>query len=393
MFFSRSTAAAALVAGLPVVFAQTFTSCNPTEKVCPSDAGLAVSHFSSDFTQGSSANASWTAAAYSFINYGPKGAEFTIAKTGQAPTVATDFYFLFGRVDVTMQAAEGQGIISSIVLESDDLDEIDWEFLGGNYTTVETNFFGKGNTTTYDRAIYYPVDSPQTKFHTYSIDWSPQQLTFEIDNNVIRTIPFSDHMTVYGKNYPQTPMRLKLGNWAGGAEGQPKGTVEWAGGPTDFSKAPFTMYVSKVEITNSMPAESYTYGDLSGDWQSIKLGGAVSGSSSSSASASATSSATDSSSTASATDDSSSSAVTSSASVPTASLGVGDVSNQSGAIVSSTVVGNYTPTATGTGLKTSTATKSTATSTITPSTGAASTNQALAASGLISMALGLFMLL
>jgi len=42
-----------------------------------------------------------------------------------------------------MQAAAGTGIVSSIVLQSDDLDEVDWEMIGGNTTFVETNFFGK----------------------------------------------------------------------------------------------------------------------------------------------------------------------------------------------------------------------------------------------------------
>lgn len=43
-----------------------------------------------------------------------------------APTMQTDFYFFFGLVEVTMKAASGTGIVSSIVMESDDLDEFDW---------------------------------------------------------------------------------------------------------------------------------------------------------------------------------------------------------------------------------------------------------------------------
>jgi hypothetical protein len=89
-------------------------------------------------------------------------------------------------------------------------------------------------------------------------------------------------------------MRLKLGNWAGGAEGNPKGTIEWAGGKTDFSKAPFDMYVQDVSIKNYNPAASYEYGDKSGSWQSIKINkdGSSSNDTSSSSSASSGSSAT-----------------------------------------------------------------------------------------------------
>lgn len=57
---------------------------------------------------------------------GPNGGEFTINKKGDAPTIQTDFYFLFGRVDVKMKIAPGTGVVSSVVLQSDDLDEIDW---------------------------------------------------------------------------------------------------------------------------------------------------------------------------------------------------------------------------------------------------------------------------
>lgn len=128
--------AAVLAVSVPLSLAQTSTDCNPTEKSCPSDTGLDQTTFTSDFTQGSSANASWSAAAYTTINYGSQGAEFTISKAGEAPTIETDFYFFFGYVEVKMKAAPGQGIVSSIVLESDDLDEIDLEFLGGNTAQV-----------------------------------------------------------------------------------------------------------------------------------------------------------------------------------------------------------------------------------------------------------------
>jgi len=271
MRFSRSTAAAFAAAALPVAFAQTFTDCNPTEKSCPSDAGLNAASFSADFTKGSSANTSFSAAAYSTINYGPLGMEFTISQEKQAPTIQTDFYFLFGRVDVKMRASPGQGIISSIVLQSDDLDEIDWEFVGGDTAQVQSNFFGKGNTTLYNRVQYIKVGTPQDTFHTYSLDWNADRLQYIIDGTVVRTLSANDPLTNYGSNYPQTPMRLKLGSWCGGCSGSPEGTVEWAGGKTTFEGAPFNMYVASVNIQNNNPASSYTYGDLSGTWKSIKI--------------------------------------------------------------------------------------------------------------------------
>ena len=60
------------------------------------------------------------------ISHGPKGAGFSIKQRGDAPTMQTKFNIFFGRVEASMVAAPGQGVISSFILESDDLDEIDW---------------------------------------------------------------------------------------------------------------------------------------------------------------------------------------------------------------------------------------------------------------------------
>ena len=54
------------------------------------------------------------------------GAIFTITKDSQAPLIKSKKYIFFGKVEVTMKAAPGRGIVTSIVLESDDRDEIDW---------------------------------------------------------------------------------------------------------------------------------------------------------------------------------------------------------------------------------------------------------------------------
>jgi len=92
MRFSRTSAV--LAAAAPFVAAQTSTNCDPTKQSCPADTGLNAASFMADFTQGSSANTSFSAAAYTFIDYNSQGAEFTITKAGQAPTIQTDFYIV-----------------------------------------------------------------------------------------------------------------------------------------------------------------------------------------------------------------------------------------------------------------------------------------------------------
>lgn len=70
-------------------------------------------------------------------------------------------------------------------------------------------------------------------------------------------------------------MYIRIGIWAGGDPSNREGTITWAGGLTDYSQAPFTMYVKSVHISNYNPAKSYSYSDNSGSSKSIKLDGAA----------------------------------------------------------------------------------------------------------------------
>lgn len=172
-----------------------------------------------------------------------------------------------------LKASPGTGIVSSAILESDTLDEIDLEWLGGadKVSEVQSNYFGKGNTTTFDRGEFHKVDATQTVARNYTIVWKSDATTWYIDSVPVRTLKFED--AVGGKNYPQTPMNIRIGNWAGGSPGNDKGTVEWAGGVTDFAQGPFTMVLEKVEVVNENPGSSYTYGDMSGGFESVRVNG------------------------------------------------------------------------------------------------------------------------
>ncbi|OHW97025.1 murein transglycosylase [Colletotrichum incanum] len=267
--FVRQASLVALLA--TSTLAQTFTDCDPTKsnpsETCPANAGLTKSNYEVDFTKGAD-NAAWSVTAGN-ISYTSNGAEFTLSKKGDAPTIETSWYFFFGRAEVIMKAAPGTGVVSSVVIESDDLDEVDWEWLGGKDAEVQTNYFGKGNTTSYDRGAFHTIAATQTEFHNYTIDWTTEAVTWYINSNLVRTLNYAD--AVGGKNFPQTPARLRLGIWAGGDPDNDPGTITWAGGETDYTKAPYTMTVQKVAITNTNPAKSYTYGDMTGDWKSIKI--------------------------------------------------------------------------------------------------------------------------
>ena len=164
------------------------------------------------------------------IKFTNKGAEMTIAESGQSVTAQTSFYIMFGTVEVIMQAAAGVGIISTFDLMSDDADEIDLEIMGGNTTTVESNTFGWGNKTQHN-ALYHPCDGPAESMHNYTIVWSAEQIEWFVDGQSVRIMPYTDPGV-----YPQTPSYVKFGIWAGGDQSQPEGTREWAGGNVSWSK-------------------------------------------------------------------------------------------------------------------------------------------------------------
>ncbi|KAJ9348712.1 concanavalin A-like lectin/glucanase domain-containing protein [Paecilomyces variotii] len=341
-------AAFAVAALLPFASAQTYSSCNPIETTgCPADAGLNTTSFSTDFTTISGTSfPGWNTTAGT-VTASENGAEFTIKKRGDAPTIQTDFYILFGQIDVKFKAAPGTGIVSSVVLESDDLDEIDWEALGGDTTQIETDYFGKGDTGTYDRATYATVTTPQSVYHTYTVHWTASSIEWLIDGTNVRTLLYADAKN--GTRFPQTPCRVKIGIWAGGDPSNGEGTIEWAGGETDYTKAPFTMYVESVNITNYTPASEYTYDGTSGSWESIKasnstssddIGETTSGDGSTSSKSSSSSTTSDKSSTSSSSSSASSSGSSSSGSASSTTKSSDNSSKSVSGSASSTAAGS-----------------------------------------------------
>jgi hypothetical protein len=240
--------------------AQTYSNCNPTLRSdCPPDSALSR-HVDIDF---SSSSDSFTPQGNP--TYDSNGVSFTVAKSGDSPQLTSKWYIMFGKVEVVMKAAPGAGIVSSVVLQSDDLDEIDWEWLGADSEQVQSNYFGKGQTTTYNRGAFHSDTGNQAGFKTYTIDWTADQVVWQIDGVTVRALQPANAQG----QYPQTPMQIKMGAWSGGDPANAPGTIQWARGPTDYSKGPFTMQVKSISVTDYSTGTQYKYGDQSGTWQSI----------------------------------------------------------------------------------------------------------------------------
>jgi hypothetical protein len=270
------SAVAFLASVLPTSLAQTHTACNPLNTTgCPNMQALGGNAtFYWNKTGIPTGGKIWEKQNQGTIDWSEdaKGATFTIERSGDSPMVQSKFYMLFGRFEVVMKAARGKGIVSSAILQSEALDEIDWEFLGTDTTHALTNYFGKGNTTSFDRGKEYEMDAPQDKFHNYTIDWTKDRIQWWLDDKMLRELVPADALN--GKNYPQTPMNIRMGVWAGGdvANNDP-GVVEWAGGETNFKEGPFTMTVQTIYAKDYTEGAEYSWADMdsSGSWEKVKV--------------------------------------------------------------------------------------------------------------------------
>ena len=69
-------------------------------------------------------------------------------------------------------------------------------------------------------------------YHTYEVDWTPDKLTWKIDDKPLRTLERSTtwNSTANRFDYPQTPARIQLSLWPAGLPTNGQGTIDWAGG-------------------------------------------------------------------------------------------------------------------------------------------------------------------
>lgn len=177
-----------------------------------------------------------------------------ILQQGDNPRMDSLLYILYGKVEADILAASGQGIISSFYLQSDDLDEIDIaEIFGSNQAVYETNFFLKGNISTYGASEYHRVNvSTAQQFHRFGVTWTQNELVWLFDGKELRRVNLAQ--------LPSSPMRVMFSLWAGGDKENNQGTVDWSGGSTDYTKLPFFMHVKNVYIENFSTGARYVYG-------------------------------------------------------------------------------------------------------------------------------------
>jgi len=128
--------------------------------------------------------------------------------------------YSFGRYDIIMKAARGDGVISAFYTYTGPVfgtphDEIDFEFLGRNTREVQLNYFVAGVP---QLGYAAPLDFDAADgFHLYTIEWGPDKIIWYADGKEIFRVAKS------AQDMPEHPGKIIAEIWAA------KGIDKWAG--------------------------------------------------------------------------------------------------------------------------------------------------------------------
>lgn len=204
----------------------------------------------------------------------------TMPPNSVGTVLASTVYMWYGNVKARMKTSKDAGVVTAFILLSDVKDEIDYEWVGTELDIAQTNFYFQGIPNYHNSGNITGVSDTNTDWHEYEIRWTPDKIEWYVDGVLGRTQLKSDtwNKTANQWDYPQTPARVQLSIWPGGAASNGQGTIDWAGGPIDWDsdaiKQDKYYYASVGEITmecyktGSAPGtnsgKSYTYDDVSG---------------------------------------------------------------------------------------------------------------------------------
>lgn len=203
----------------------------------------------------------------------------TMPKNSVGTVLSSTVYMWYGNVKARFKTSRGNGVVTAFILFSDVKDEIDFEFVGADLGTAQTNYYFQG-ITDYQNSGNISASDTFNNWHEYEIRWTPDKIEWYIDGKLGRTKNKADTWNETSQNFqfPQTPARVQLSLWPGGLASNEKGTIDWAGGEINWDSSDIQNYgyyfatFSDVEIecynANTPPGtnknKSYYYNDIRG---------------------------------------------------------------------------------------------------------------------------------
>ncbi|PGH35877.1 hypothetical protein GX50_01335 [[Emmonsia] crescens] len=173
--------------------------------------------------------------------------------------LANNHYMWYGKATAKMKTSRGAGVITAFILMSDVKDEIDFEFVGTDLQTAQTNWYFQGITDyTNGKNISIGANS-FSREHTYEINWKPDSVTWSIDGKPLRVLNKKDTLNKKTNQYhfPQSPSRVQLSLWPGGKEDAPQGTIDWAGGLVDWNHPDIKTHGYYFSLVSEVTMECY----------------------------------------------------------------------------------------------------------------------------------------
>ncbi|KAI2638324.1 glycoside hydrolase family 16 protein [Xylaria nigripes] len=202
--------------------------------------------------------------------------------------LASTVYMWYGNVKARIKTSKDAGVVSAFILLSDVKDEIDYEWVGTELDTAQTNYYFQGIPNYQHSGNISGLSDTNTEWHEYEIRWSTEKIEWYTDGKLGRTQLKKDtwNATANQWNYPQSPARVQLSIWPGGASSNAEGTISWAGGPIDWNsdaiKQDGYYYATIGEITmecykatsgpGSNAGTSYTYDSWLGTNDTVVTG-------------------------------------------------------------------------------------------------------------------------
>jgi len=192
----------------------------------------------------------------------------------------------YGKIGARFATSAGAGVVTAFILLGNSKDEIDFEFVGVELESAQTNFYSQGVPVYTNGGNTTGLSDVNANMHDYEIDWQPDSITWSIDGNVVRTLNRDDtwNATANRYYYPQTPCQVQLSLWPGGLSTNGQGTIEWAGGLVQWDSPYMTngYYYAQFDSVsvqcydppsgaNVQGSKSYTFTDPSMTNQSVVI--------------------------------------------------------------------------------------------------------------------------
>lgn len=205
---------------------------------------------------GNATEADWVYSGW--IDYHDEALLVQMPRDTTGTVLSSTKYTWYGRVGATLKTSRDRGVITAFITFSDVQDEIDYEFVGYDTKTPQSNYYAQG-ILNYTNSRNSTVNDTFEYYHLYEMDWTEEKIDWIIDGEVVRTLKKSDtwNETSERFDYPQTPSRIQISLWPGGDPSNGQGTIDWAGGEISWDTEDIKKYGYYYAYIKEFHMEAY----------------------------------------------------------------------------------------------------------------------------------------